>query len=359
MDQNNSNNTGSNPPENSENKTDSPILSPLTTDTPADTNKPSTDKPAENSSESENHLWDGEKKEDTPQSPDANKTDENKPLVEKKNEVKVDGPKPRKGSVPLILIIVFLIFSFVCGLLIAGWYFQTQLQATKASKATPQAVKQTIIIGTNATDPPMESINKQGALVGYDIDLGYRIANEVGAKAEFKNIEWDDLFKELLNKKIDMIMASVTITDERKKIYAFSDPYINAGQVIISRKDNPITSVSALQGKKIAVQKDTTNEKEAYNHTAKNLVLVYADYNDIAKAVSLGSAEAALSDLTIAKGLISNYDNVKITSDPFTNEYYGIVIRKEDKDLVKKVNDALTILRVNGILADLKQKWLD
>jgi ABC-type amino acid transport substrate-binding protein len=189
--------------------------------------------------------------------------------------------------------------------------------------------------------------------------LGYRIANEIGVKAEFKNVDWDVIFQELLDKKIDMIMASVTITDERKKLYNFSEPYINAGQVIISRKDNPITTVAQLQGKKISVQKDTTNEKEAYKHTSKDLVLVYSEYSDIAKAVSVGSSEAALSDLTIAKGLIGNYDNIKITSDPFTNEYYGIVMRKEDTDLQKKVNAALAVLRVNGVLTDLKQKWLE
>lgn len=268
-------------------------------------------------------------------------------------------PKPRKG-LPLPVIIVFVILAFLFGLLLAGWYFQSQLQQAKLSENdTVQPIKETLVIGTNATDPPMEYLNDKGTLMGYDIDLGYRIANEIGVKAEFKNVEWDNIFQELLDKKIDMIMASVTITDERKKLYNFSEPYLNAGQVIISRKDNPLTEVSTLQGKKIAVQKGTTNETEAYKHTTKELVLVYDEYADIAKAVSVGSAEAALSDLTIAKGLISNYDNVKITSDPFTNDYYGIVMRKEDIDLQKKVNEALTVLRVNGYLTDLKQKWLD
>lgn len=295
-----------------------------------------------------------------------------KPLVSQNSSgdsTHVDGllsstatPPPPKKGISLPLTIVFLVLAFLCGLLIAGWYFQNQINQVKLTQQKAenvQPLKQAIIIGTNATDPPMESFNEKGALVGYDIDLGYRIANEMGVKAEFKNVDWDIIFKELLDKKIDMIMASVTITDERKKLYAFSDPYVNAGQVIISRKESPITDVASLEGKKIAVQKDTTNEQEAYKHTTKELVQVYAEYADIAKAVSVGSAEAAISDLTIAKGLIGNYENIKISSDPFTNEYYGIVMRKEDTQLQKKVNEALAVLKVNGYLTDLKQKWLD
>ncbi len=274
-----------------------------------------------------------------------------------------DAPTPpaKKSGISLPLVILFLIISFLCGLILAMWFFQRELNNVKAAQQTVEqrAPKEIIVIGTNATDPPMESLNAQGKLVGYDIDLGYRIANEMGVKAEFKNIEWEKLFQELIDKKVDMLMASITITDERKKLYNFSEPYLNAGQVIISKTDAPISQPQSLNGKKIAVQKGTTNEDEAYKYTQKELVLIYPDYSDIGKAVSVGSAEAALSDLTLAKGIIQNHTNLKITSDPLTNEYYGIVMRKDDTELQKRVNAALRVLRVNGYLTDLKQKWLD
>lgn len=275
-------------------------------------------------------------------------------------------PKTKKGM-SLPLIIVFLILSFLGGLLIAGWYFQTQLQkftnsapATKAeNKVSPAAASETLLIGTDATAPPMESLNDQGGLIGYDIDLGYRVANELGMKAEFKNIPWENIFTDLENGKIDMIISSVTINEERKQKYAFSEPYINAGQVIVSRKDNPITSTAGLKGKKISAQKGTTCEKEAYKYTDANLVIIYEQFIDAASAVSKGIADATICDLTLAKGYIDQYENLKITSDPFTNEYYGIVIRKDNTELLKKVNEAIAVLRVKGILTDLKQKWLE
>jgi polar amino acid transport system substrate-binding protein len=272
--------------------------------------------------------------------------------------------RQQKKSAPTMLIILFLIISFVAGLLVAVWYFQDQLQKAKSpvnqsGQTVTQSIPKVIIIGTDATAPPMESVNKQGGLVGYDIDLGYRIANELGVKAEIKNIPWDDLFKALESKRVDMIISSVTINDERKLKYAFSEPYINAGQVIVSRKDYLIKNVEELKGKRISVQKGKTNEKEAFKYTNINMVLSYDGFEDAAKALSEGRSDAMISDLTLAKGFISQYDNLKITSDPFTNDYYGVVLRKDGLELKKKVDDALSVLRVNGMLTDLKQKWLE
>ncbi|HZE87670.1 MAG TPA: transporter substrate-binding domain-containing protein [Methylomirabilota bacterium] len=267
----------------------------------------------------------------------------------------------RKGA-PMILIIILLVFSFFCGLLIAAWYFQTQLQkdtTPKQATQTPAISSKTIVIGTDATFPPMEYTNKEGGLVGYDIDLGYRIANELGAKVEFKNIRWDDLFKALNNKQVAMIISSVTITDERKKLYDFSDSYLNAGQVVITSKENTtITSVESLKGKKIAVQHGTTNEQEALKHTSPNLVIQYPDFVQATKALVDGKVDAILSDLPGAKGIVTTNPTLKIATDPFTNEYYGVVFRKGDPN-IKKINDILTLLQTKGVLTDLKQKWLD
>ncbi len=267
-----------------------------------------------------------------------------------------------KSNYSTAFVIIFLICAFLSGLILAMVFFQNELQklnAAKPSASSTSSISKTVIVGTDATAPPMESVNKQGGLIGYDIDLGYRLANEMGVKAEFKNIPWDNIFQALLDKKIDMIISSVTITDERKQKYAFSDSYINAGQVIVSRKDHPYKTTAELMGKKLSVQKGTTDEKEALTLTNPNLVVSFSDFVDATKALANGQVDAMISDLTFAKGFISEYDNLKITSDPFTNEYYGVVMRKENKDLLKKVNDALNILQVNGVLTDLKQKWLN
>lgn len=280
------------------------------------------------------------------------------PLKEN-NQISV--PAKRK-SVPQPVIIAFLIFLFLGGLLLEGLYFQKQLEKyTQPQQAatTPAANQEVLIIGTDPTDPPMEYLNQQGGMVGYSIDLGYRLGNELGRKVEFRNVQWENIFTQLLDKKIDIIISSVTITDERKQKYAFSEPYINAGQVIVSSKNNPIQKVENLAGKRIIVARNTTNEKEALKYTDSNLVIRYDSLIDATKDLAQGKADAMISDLVLAQSLIKPYENLVISSDPFTNESYGIVARKEDAELVTNINHALAALRVQGYLTDLKQKWLE
>lgn len=273
----------------------------------------------------------------------------------------VTPPLPHKGK-PMLWVIVLLIFAFFCGLLLAAWYFQTQLQkvspgnqATQTTVTTPTA----IVIGTDATFPPMEYTASEGALIGYDIDLGNRIGEEWGVPVSYKNVPWDELFKALDNKQIDIILSSVTITEERSQQYDFSEPYLNAGQVIITRaSDTSIIVPENLQGKRIAVQQETTNETEALKLTSQNLVIRYPDFLLATQALVEGKVDAILSDLPGAKGIITKNPTLKIASDPFTNEYYGIVFRKGDPN-VAKINEILSSLRTQGVLTDLKQKWLD
>jgi polar amino acid transport system substrate-binding protein len=279
-----------------------------------------------------------------------------------KENSSISSVAPKLHSIPVPIIIAFLIFLFLGGLLLEGLYFQKQLekyiqpQQSTSSTSTNQAP---LIIGTDPTDPPMEYINKQGGLVGYDIDLGYRLGNELGRKVEIRNISWDTIFTALLDKKIDMIISSVTITDERKQKYAFSEPYINAGQVIISSKDAPIQNVESLRGKRISVAKNTTNELEAKKYTAEELIIKHNDLIEATKTLSTGKADAMICDLVLAQSLIKPYKNLTISSEPFTSEYYGIVVRKEDTELLNNINHALAAFRIQGYLTDLKQKWLE
>lgn len=268
---------------------------------------------------------------------------------------------PRFG-IPLPVSII-LIVLFIASLLFAGFFFQTQIQQTNTltstpSSSTPSDQGKKLIVGTDPTLQPMEYM-ENGKMIGYDIDLANFIGRELGREVEFKNIVFDDLFTALDQKQIDMIISAVTITPNRQLKYDFSEQYLNAGQVIISKKDDTsIRSTADLKGKKIATQKGTTNEESALKYTDDLLVIRYPDFEQATNALVAGSASAVFTDLPSAKGITLKYPTLKISSDPFTNEYYGIVFRKGD-GTVKQINQALESIRVKGILTDLKQKWLD
>jgi polar amino acid transport system substrate-binding protein len=278
--------------------------------------------------------------------------------------IPANGVEEKKSRMSPLIIIGGLVVLLLVGLSAAFYFFNTQLkqQTAQAVPVGPTAIPmvpiKTLIIGTDATYPPMESIDDKGTLVGYDIDLGNKIAEELGAKAEFKNIPWDDVFKSLEDKKVDVIISSVTITDERKKLYLFSSPYINAGQVILTKKENTvIVSPAELKGKRVGVQKDTTSETEAVKYTDAKLVTSYADYGEAAKALVASKLDAVIIDLTAGKGIVDKYPTLKISGDPFTNEYYGIVLRQDGVSLQSRINQAISSLHERGVLDDIKQKW--
>ncbi len=277
-------------------------------------------------------------------------------------------PTPPSQSAPkhsknrFIWIFVLIVF-FLGFLAVAAWYFQNQLQKTalenKPTTEAPAAMSpKELIIGTDPTLPPMEFL-QNGKFVGYDIDLANLLAKQMGVKVEFKNVVFDNIFSALQDHQIDLIVSAVTITPDRQAKYDFSEQYLNAGQVIITRKDNTtITSVKDLQGKKIGVQKGTTNETQALKYTSSTLVIRYPDFVQATKALVNGQVDAIFDDLPSSKGITQDNPTLKIASDPFTDEYYGIVFRKGDPE-VKEVNKALDALRVRGYLTELKNKWLD
>ena len=102
-----------------------------------------------------------------------------------------------------------------------------------------EADDNTISVGTDATWPPMEFINEDKELVGFDIDLMNAIAEAAGFEVEFQNTAWDGIFAGLGSGDYDAVISSVTITEDRKETMDFSEPYLNAGQVLVVRMDGP------------------------------------------------------------------------------------------------------------------------
>lgn len=258
--------------------------------------------------------------------------------------------------------LLLLVLVLIGGTIFALNLFEQQINRENEIGPNIQTIfdANKIIIGTDATFPPMEYLDTTAAMVGYDIDLGNRIAEEFGVPVEVINIPWDDLFQSLLDSKVDLVISAVTITDERKQDFDFSNPYINAGQVIITQRTNTtINSVANLSGKKIAVQAGTTNEEQALNYTDDNLVLRYPDFIGATQALVNGETDAIFSDLTNAKGIVDENPTLKIASAPFTSEFYGIAFRKGQDDLVTEINSILDTLRQQGYLLYLQQKWLE
>jgi polar amino acid transport system substrate-binding protein len=224
------------------------------------------------------------------------------------------------------------------------------------------AAKKTLTVATDATWPPMEFVDAQKNIVGYDIDFLKAAAKEGGFDVVFKNTAWDGIFAGIEAGKYDAIISSVTITDERKKTMDFSEPYINAGQIlVVPKKDKTTKKLADLKGKKVGAQIGTTGAMEV----KKNVGVELKTYDEIGLAfedMAAGRVAAVVCDTPVA----ANYalqrkeykENFKIVGKPFTEEYYGVVVKKGNKELLDLLNKGIKQVKAKGLDKAINKKWL-
>lgn len=237
--------------------------------------------------------------------------------------------------------------------------------AKKEDKAAPAASavqKVKITVASDCTWPPMEYVNENKEIVGYDIDLMRAIADAAGFEVEIKNTAWDGIFAGLANNSYDAVISSVTITDERKGSMDFSEPYINAGQVlIVPASVQNVTTVDQLKGKSVGAQIGTTGAMEVQKTSGVTL----KSYDELGLAVedlANGRLAGVVADTPIAADFVLQNDNykgkLKIVGEPFTKEFYGIAVNKGNAKVLDLINIGLKKVREAGKLEELEKKWI-
>lgn len=217
-----------------------------------------------------------------------------------------------------------------------------------------------VTVATDATFPPFETIDEQTKKpTGFDIELMEAVAKEAGFSIEWVNIGFDAVTSGVSTCQYDAAAAAITITEDRKKNALFSDPYINAGQVVtVSTDETLIKSKDDLSGKKVGAQLGTTGEIEAKAIAGVD-VKSYDSYDLAFLDVINGQIDAVIADYPTALGFIGqNSDKLMTVGEVFTNESYGIMVCKDETELLGKINKALAALKSNGTITQLEQKWL-
>jgi polar amino acid transport system substrate-binding protein len=235
------------------------------------------------------------------------------------------------------------------------------LYAAGAPETNENGVR-TITIASDATWPPMEFINENKELVGFDIDLMNEIAKAAGFNVEIKNTAWDGIFAGLANGQYDAVISSVTITEDRQKVMDFSAPYVNAGQVIVVRvEEESISNPDDLSGKKVGAQQGTTGAIAVGDISGAQL----SSYDEIGLAMAAlekGDIDAVIADSPIAADFALQNENysksLKIVGEPFTDEYLGIAVNKGNSAVLDLINAGLKEVTDSGKLEELKEKWL-
>ncbi|MGA2546712.1 MAG: basic amino acid ABC transporter substrate-binding protein [Rectinemataceae bacterium] len=220
------------------------------------------------------------------------------------------------------------------------------------------------VFGSDATFPPMEFVDAVSKkVVGFDVDMINAIGKVSGFQADVKSTAWDGIFAGLSAGDYDGVLSSVTITDERKATMDFSTPYLNAGQVIIVPKTTKnVSKPSDLVGLTVGVQISTTGDIAVGKIDGVKEKKTYDDIGLAVEDLTIGRLDAVVVDSPTAAGYVLQNDKYKaklqIVGVPFTEEYYGIAVKKGDSNLLGMINKGLAVIMKNGTLDKLKKKWL-
>jgi lysine-arginine-ornithine-binding protein len=222
-----------------------------------------------------------------------------------------------------------------------------------------QRVRQTgeLRVGTDATYPPFETA-EGGQFTGFDIDLANAVAREMGVRAAFTNSGFDGIFPALQNGTFDIVISAVTITPERSATLLFSDPYINAGQLIAVHKDTGgIEKPEDLKGKRIGVQINTTAQFDFEKREGVEVT----KYDSVALALTdlrNKRIDAVVSDAPVLRYMIlQSFQDLKAVGRQFTDEKLGIVLARDSDELRRAVNAALWRVKDSGEYDRIHQKW--
>ena len=216
--------------------------------------------------------------------------------------------------------------------------------------------KDKIFVGTNAEFPPFEYLEK-GEVTGFDIELVNEIGKVMDADVKVLDMSFDGLLPALQMKKVDLVIAGMTATEERKKTVSFTQPYYTASQVIIVKEgNNSIKSFDDLKGKKVAVMLGFTGDTIVSEIEGVNVERFNAAYAGI-MALQADKVEAVVLDSEPAKNYVKQNPGLVLAEADAEQEEYAIALRKNDKALVEKLNETLNEMKADGTFEKISEKW--
>ncbi|MEM9107149.1 MAG: ABC transporter substrate-binding protein [Pseudomonadota bacterium] len=233
-----------------------------------------------------------------------------------------------------------------------------------------QAVSQekTIKIGTEGAYPPFNNLTSDGKLEGFDIDIANALCEQMEVQCEFVVNDWDGMIPSLIAGKFDAVIASMSITEERKEKVDFSEKYYNTPPAIAVPKDSDITEASdaGLSGKIIGAQSSTTHSNYAEEKLSSADIRLYPTPDEYKLDIANGRVDAVVDDVIVLSEWLKTDDGAcckllgTLTPDPVINgEGAGIAVRKGEDDLREMFSEAIVAIRENGKYKEINDKYFE
>jgi polar amino acid transport system substrate-binding protein len=241
-----------------------------------------------------------------------------------------------------------------------------QANATMPEIPQPENPDFTLKIGTSGLVEPITYYDANGALTGYDVELIYRLAAYLNANVELEAMSYDALIASLESGRLDLVVADLNVTEERKQVILMSDAYRVSETAVLVRADmvetgvnEAITSLDQLNGKKIGLIVGDAYSGVVAEKWPEATVVYFPSFADLISGVQRGLISAYITDEPVAKTQMAANSAITYIADPVTSCDYGFVMAKENTALAQQVNEALAELRADGTVEALKRKWID
>lgn len=215
-----------------------------------------------------------------------------------------------------------------------------------------------LIMSTNAAFPPYEMTTDSGEFEGIDIETAQAIADKLGLELQIDDMDFDAALLAVQQGKSDMVMAGVTVTDERQNVMDFTDSYATGIQSIIVKEDSDIASVDDLAGKKIGTQRGTTGYLYCSDDFGDENIVAYDDGLTAVQMLNNGQVDCVVIDNAPAKEFVAANPGLKLLDTAYVEESYAIGVGKGNTELKDAINTALEELKADGTLQAIVDKYI-
>lgn len=248
---------------------------------------------------------------------------------------------------------------------LATFMLTSAIAATMATSAWAEK----LTLGTEGAYPPFNYIESDGKIAGFDVEIGLELCKRIGAECDVVAQDWDGIIPGLLAKKYDFIIASMFITQDRKKIVDFTNPYYLAAMTHVVPKDSGITEFTneSLSGKIIGAQSGTTQADFAEATYPDAELRLYPTQDEVNLDMASGRIDLQVGDMLPMLDWVTKTDDggcCELAGDPITDPAFvgdgvGIALRQEDDDLRERLNAALDEIRADGTYMAINNKYFD
>lgn len=230
------------------------------------------------------------------------------------------------------------------------------------------AAQDVLRIGVEGAYPPFSAKEPDGSFVGFDIDIAHALCAEMQRECELVEQDWDGMIPALISGRYDAIIASMSITEERKQRVDFSEKYYNTPAVFVAAVDTTLElTPESLAGKRIGVQRGTIHQCFVEKHFPDAELVLYPTQEELFQDLAAGRLDAQMSDIIAAnEGFLDTEAGAGFAAlggeqvdEECHGEGAGVAVRKGEDDLREAFSAAIQAIRANGVYADINDRYFD